>query len=178
MSEEAIPLHDSFPDEQLFAVIGTTPWYADIVNFLVTGQVPSSMSTFQKHKLKKIAKQYIWDEPYLWKHCSDQMIRRCVLESEFQSILSFCHSYACGGHFGDKRTALKVLGSGFYWPILFKDVYLFCKACDRCQSTGNLGARNQIWQPPILAVEIFDVWGIDFMGPFVIPMGNFIYFLM
>ncbi|XP_026419453.1 uncharacterized protein LOC113315378 [Papaver somniferum] len=143
VSEEAIPLHDSFSDEQLFAVIGTTPWYADIVNFLVTGQVPSSMSTCQKHKLKKIAKIYIWDEPYLWKHCSDQMIR---------------------SHFGAKRTALKVLESGFYWPTLFKEAYSFCKACDRCQRTCNLGARNQMPQTPILAVEIFDVW-VEIFSP-------------
>ncbi|XP_026443583.1 uncharacterized protein LOC113343667 [Papaver somniferum] len=57
-SEEALPLHDSFPDEQLFTVDSTTPWYADIVNYLVTGQVPSTMSTFQKLKLKKVSKQY------------------------------------------------------------------------------------------------------------------------
>ena len=75
----------------------------------------------------------------MWKFCADQLVRRCVHESEFQSILTFCHSYACGGHFGAKRTTLKVLECGFYWPTLFKDAYLFCKTCDRCQRTSNLG---------------------------------------
>ncbi|XP_026449438.1 uncharacterized protein LOC113349647 [Papaver somniferum] len=75
-SEEAIPLHDSFPDEQLFTVDSTTPWYADIVNYLVTGRVPSTMSTFQKLKLKKVSKRYTWDGPYLWKHCVDHIMRR------------------------------------------------------------------------------------------------------
>ncbi|CAN6583244.1 unnamed protein product [Malus baccata var. baccata] len=101
----------------------------------------------------------------------------CVPESEFKSILTFCHSYACGGHFGAKRTTLKVLESGFYWPSLFKDAYEFCATCDRCQRTGNLGPRNQMPQTPILVVEIFDVWGIDFMGPF--PSSNgFLYILL
>ncbi|XP_071932871.1 uncharacterized protein [Coffea arabica] len=32
----------------------------------------------KRDKLKSDAKHYIWDEPYLWRQCSDQMIRRCV----------------------------------------------------------------------------------------------------
>ena len=34
-----LPIGDSFPDEQLFALVHC-PWYADIVNYLVTGQIP------------------------------------------------------------------------------------------------------------------------------------------
>ena len=171
-NEDALPLHENFPDEQLLHVGIVTPWYADIVNYLVTRTVPNEITRAQKAKIKSDAKYYVWDEPYLWKHCSDQVIRRCVPETEFTSILTFCHTLACGGHFGPKRTALKVLASGFYWPSLFKDAYLFCKSCDRCQRTGNLGPRNQMPQSPILIVEIFDVWGIDFMGPFPSSFGN------
>ncbi|KAL2240259.1 UNVERIFIED_CONTAM: Retrovirus-related Pol polyprotein from transposon 17.6, partial [Sesamum indicum] len=40
----------------------------------------------------------------------------CVPETEIPSILEFCHTYACGGHFGPKRTAGKVLGCGLFWP--------------------------------------------------------------
>jgi len=35
-SEEAAPLKDDFPDEHLFVTQGMVPWYADIVNCLVT----------------------------------------------------------------------------------------------------------------------------------------------
>ncbi|XP_008229105.1 PREDICTED: uncharacterized protein LOC103328489 [Prunus mume] len=175
--EDLIPLRESFPDEQLFSLKATDPWYADIINYKVTKKIPDDFTRAQKDKLVKTAKYYEWDDPYLWKYCPDQLIRRCVPESEFKSILTFCHSYACGGHFGAKRTALKVLGSGFYWPSLFKDAYEFCATCDRCQRTGNLGPRNQMPQTPILIVEIFDVWGIDFMGPF--PSSNgFLYILL
>ena len=68
----------------------------------------------------------MWGEPYLWKYCPDQIFRRCVHDSEFNSILTFCHTYACGGHFGTQRTALKVLECGFYWPTIFKDAIVFC----------------------------------------------------
>jgi hypothetical protein len=169
---ETLPLQESFPDEQLLHVTDTSPWFADIVNYLVTKKIPSDLTTAQRQKLKAMVKYFVWDEPYLWKHCPDQLIRRCVPENEFHSILTFCHSYACGGHFGAKRTALKVLESGFFWPTLFKDAFLFCKSCDRCQRVGTLGARNQMPQTPILFVEIFDVWGIDFMGPFPSSYGN------
>ncbi|XP_062025882.1 uncharacterized protein LOC133742218 [Rosa rugosa] len=168
--EDIQPLQETFPDEQLFGIEVSVPWYADIVNYLVTRTFPDTLSKASKDKLKKMARHFIWDEPYLWKHCSDQVIRRCVPESEHRSILSFCHSEACGGHFGPRRTALKVLDCGFYWPTIFKDANLFCISCDRCQRTGNLGPKDQMPMSPIITVEIFDVWGIDFMGPF--PSSN------
>jgi hypothetical protein len=82
------------------------------------------------------------------------------------SILQNCHQFACGGHFGAKRTALKVLQLGFYWPNMFKDAFLFCISSDRCQRSGNISSKNHMPLQNILVVELFNVWGIDFMGPF------------
>ena len=104
-------MHENFPDEQLFYMSTRTPWYADIFNYLVTKQLPQELTKAQRNKIESDAKYNIWDDPYLWKHCVDQIIRRCIVESEFHSILTFCHSYACGGHFGPKRTAINVLDS-------------------------------------------------------------------
>ncbi|PIN21706.1 DNA-directed DNA polymerase [Handroanthus impetiginosus] len=163
---------DSFLDEHLFFVQKASPWYADIVNYLVTKSLPKDLSRAQRDKIKSDAKYYVWDDPYLWKHCSDQIIRRCESESEIPSILSFCHSYAYGGHFGPKRTARKVLECGLFWPNLFHDAYMFCKTCGSCQKTGALGHRDQMPLIPILFCEIFDIWGIDFMGPFPPSYGN------
>ncbi|CAN6583788.1 unnamed protein product [Malus baccata var. baccata] len=175
--EEASPISETFPDEQLMSIQVSEPWYADLVNFLVSKHIPSTLNRNQRDKLTKDARYYVWDDPYLWKFCPDQIIRRCVNESEFQSILTFCHSYACGGHFGTQRTALKVLECGFYWPTIFRDARTFCLTCDRCQRMGNISAKDQMPQNPILSVEIFDVWGIDFMGPFPSSHG-FLYILL
>ncbi|CAL2256399.1 unnamed protein product [Prunus armeniaca] len=88
--------------------------------------------TFQERKkFFSMLKHYVWDKPYLFKYCPDQIIRRCVLESEQQSILTFSRALACGGHFSAKKIALKVLQSGFFWPTLFKDAFDFCSKCDR-----------------------------------------------
>nr|XP_027090491.1 uncharacterized protein LOC113711532 [Coffea arabica] len=175
--EDDIPLREAFPEEHLFSINSSLPWYADIVNFLVTDKFPTGWPKAKRDKLRSDAKFYIWDDPYLWKRGADQIIRRCVSEVEFQSILAYCHSFACGGHFGPKRTARKVLESGFYWPTLFKDAYSFCKSCDKCQRVGNISRRDQMTQTPMIFVEIFDVWGINFMGPFPSSFG-FLYILL
>ncbi|KAM1408817.1 hypothetical protein ACFX2I_009291 [Malus domestica] len=175
--EEVVPIPETFPDEQLMSIEVSMPWYADLVNYLASKVIPSEFNKNQRDKLKYDARNYVWDDPYLWKYCSDQIIRRCVHDSEIQSILNFCHTYACGGHFGTQRTARKVLECGFYWPTIFKDARTFCIACDRCQRTGNIGPKDQMPQNPIFNVEIFDVWGIDFMGPFPSSHG-FVYILL
>ncbi|CAN6579348.1 unnamed protein product [Malus baccata var. baccata] len=175
--EDVVPIIETFPDEQLMSVKVSEPWYADLVNYLVSKHVPSELVKHQCDKLKKEARFYVWDDPYLWKYCPDQVIRRCVHDSEFNAILTFCHTYACGGHFGTQRTALKVLECGFYWPTIFRDARTFCMSCDRCQRTGNIGPKQQMPQTPIFSVEIFDVWGIDFMGPFPSSHG-FLYILL
>ena len=90
-------------------------------------------------------------------------MRHCVPEHEFQSILSFCHDQECGGHFGGKKTVHIILQSRFYWPTIFKDAHTYAKACLKYQKAGTLGCRNEMPMKPILIVEIFNVWGFDFM---------------
>ncbi|CAN6544064.1 unnamed protein product [Malus baccata var. baccata] len=175
--DDSLPILETFPNEQLLSLEVSEPWYADLVNYLVTKQVHSTLDKYKRDKLINDARFYVLDDPYLWKYCPDQIIRRCVHNSEFNSILAFCHSYACRGHFGTQKTTLKVLESGFYWPTLFKDARTFCITCDRCQRTGTIGAKDQMPQTPIFNVEIFDVWGMDFMGPFP-PSYGFTYILL
>ena len=113
------PLHDTFLDEHLFSLKNQTPWYANIVNYLVTSEFPSDFSRAQKNKLRHDSQFHVWDNLYLWKHCFDQIIRRCIPSCEIESILEFCHSHAYGGHFGPKRTVQKVLDVDFSGPLCF-----------------------------------------------------------
>ncbi|XP_050147302.1 uncharacterized protein LOC126622557, partial [Malus sylvestris] len=75
---DSLPLQESFPDEQLLAVTHQVPWYADIANYLASGEIPSEFSYQQRKKFLSTIKHYFWDEPYLFKHCQDQIIRRCT----------------------------------------------------------------------------------------------------
>ena len=109
----------------------------------------------------------------MFKKGVDQVIRRCVSEDEVPNILYHCHSSPYRGHFGATRTASKVLQSGFYWPTSFRDSYAFVKTCDRFQRVGNISQRHKLPLSKIMEVEIFYVWGIDFMGPFLTSFGQF-----
>ncbi|XP_012435389.1 uncharacterized protein LOC105762011 [Gossypium raimondii] len=105
---------DLFPDERLYSMSCVLPWYADIVNYLVTKEFTTNAPRHLREKIRSQARFYLWEEPYLWRFCSDQIIRRCVDDSEIGSVLNFCHSREGGRHFGPKRTAHKILE----WVIL------------------------------------------------------------
>ncbi|PIN20750.1 hypothetical protein CDL12_06557 [Handroanthus impetiginosus] len=103
--------------------------------------IPFYLSTQQKKKFLFDIRRYFWDEPFLFKQCSDNILRHCVLEVEMNAILEqYAHSFVAN--------------------------------CDRCQRTGNISQRHEMPLNTILEVELFDVWGIDFMSPFVPSFGN------
>jgi len=79
--------------------VSTMPWFANIVNFLVSGQLPSHWSTQDKRKFLNEVKNFYWDDPYLFKYCPDQIFRRCIPDNEISSVIKFYHFEVCGGHF-------------------------------------------------------------------------------
>ena len=87
-------------------------------------------ATSREKKLRTDSKYYIWDDPLLFKRGADIIIRRCVPEGEQSKILQECHASPYGGHFAGDKTAHKILQSGFYWPIIFKDCFEWVKLCD------------------------------------------------
>ncbi|KAG8503068.1 hypothetical protein CXB51_000811 [Gossypium anomalum] len=163
-----IPIQETFPDEHILKVnhVHNTPWFTDIANFLAYGLMPIDKTYHQRKKFFHDVKYYFWEKPYLFKKCVDQMIMRCVAEDEVHKILYHCYLAPSGGHFGGTRTVAKVLQAGFFWPTLFKDAYAYVKSCDRCQRVRNVTNRNEMPRTNIIEVELFDVWGIDFLGLF------------
>ncbi|KAJ9535750.1 hypothetical protein OSB04_un001096 [Centaurea solstitialis] len=169
--EPGTDICETFPDEKIFVVKQlSVPWFADIVNYLACGIIPKELNKHARRKLIFDSKKYLWDDPFLFKICADQMIRRCVPKEETTQIIHHCHSGPCGGHFSGSRTAAKILQSGFFWPTLHQDSYSFAKSCNECQRSGNISHRNEMPLNGILEIELFDVWGMDFMGPF--PLSN------
>ncbi|XP_059434389.1 uncharacterized protein LOC132167433, partial [Corylus avellana] len=147
------------------------------MNYLVTGQLPQQWGQQDRSRFLSTVKHFFWDDPYLFKYCSYQIIRKCILEHDQSNVISFYHDHACRGHFSAKKTAAKILQCGFYWPTLFRDAHAYCTSCERCQKLGSISRRNMMPLSPILIVEIFDVWGIDFMGPFPNSFG-YLYILV
>ena len=96
------------------------PWYANIVNFLVTGEMPPQWNAQDKKKFLSEVRKFYWDDPYLFKYCSDQIFRRCVPDNEVSKVIEFCHSTACGGHFSSNKTTAKILHVDFIGPLYLK----------------------------------------------------------
>ncbi|GJU92555.1 hypothetical protein Tco_1317311 [Tanacetum coccineum] len=103
----------TFPLESLGMVTfrgdSSTPWFADIANYLAGNFVVKGMSSQQKKKFFKDMKHYFWDDPFLFKICVDQVIRRCVHGQEAVDILMACHNGPTEGHHGANYTAKKSL---------------------------------------------------------------------
>ncbi|CAB1184610.1 unnamed protein product [Spirodela intermedia] len=71
------------------------------------------------------------------------------------------------GHFTSKKTVAKFLQCDFYWPSLFKDAHIFYRQFIKCQAAINIQKRNAMPLKSVIGLEIFDVWGIDFILPFL-----------
>ncbi|GKD65284.1 reverse transcriptase domain-containing protein, partial [Tanacetum coccineum] len=97
---------------------------------------------------------------------------RCVHGKEALDILEACHNRPTGGYHGANLTAKKVFNAGFFWPTIYKDAHELVKNYDSCQRQGKISQRDEMPQNSIQVCEIFDVWGIDFMGPFPSSRGN------
>nr|GFC41000.1 reverse transcriptase domain-containing protein [Tanacetum cinerariifolium] len=168
-------INETFPLESLNKVSHqdtSAPWFADFANYHARNFIIKGMTTQQKQNFFKDARHYFWDNHYLFRTCTDQIIRRCVAGKEAIDILNACHSRPTGGHYEANYTAKKVFDSGFYWPTIYKDTFELVKRCDSCQRQGKISQKDEMPHNSIQVCEIFDVWGIDFIGPFPSSKGN------
>nr|GFA66428.1 reverse transcriptase domain-containing protein [Tanacetum cinerariifolium] len=74
-------INETFPLESLNKVAPKDPstlWFADLANYHAGNFIIKGMTSQQKQKFFKDAGHYFWDDPYLFRTCADQIIRRCV----------------------------------------------------------------------------------------------------
>nr|XP_043638023.1 uncharacterized protein LOC122609028 [Erigeron canadensis] len=148
-------IDEAFPEENLMRIEvddkEDVPWFTDIANYKAAGVLPLHLDYYHRKKFFSDLKYYYWEEPYLFRMCADGMIRRCVSENESRKILDDCHSGPTGGHYGPSTTARK--------------------------RQGSITKRDEMPQKGIQVCEVFDVWGIDFIGLFP-PSHKFKYILV
>jgi hypothetical protein len=123
----------------LFQISRSNPWYADIVNFMVVGYVPPGED---KRKLIYESRLHIWDDMYLFRVCSEGLLRRCVPAEERIKVIERCHSSPYGGHYGAFQTHAKIWQSGFFWPTMYEDTKDFVQRYRSCQKHGNINSRD------------------------------------
>ncbi|GJR43737.1 reverse transcriptase domain-containing protein [Tanacetum coccineum] len=111
-------INETFPLETLNMVTfrgdSSTPRFDDFANYHAGNFIVKGMLSQQKNKFFKDVNHYFWDDPFLFKICADQMIRRCVHGKEALDILEACHNRPTGGHHGANLTAKKVFDAGLF----------------------------------------------------------------
>ncbi|GKF26701.1 reverse transcriptase domain-containing protein [Tanacetum coccineum] len=117
-------INENFPLETLGRISSErTLWFAEYANFHAGNFIIKGMTTQQKKKFFKDVKHYFWDDPYLFRICADQIIRRCVHGQEANDILKACHEGPSGSHHSANLTAQKLFDAGFFWPTIYRDAH-------------------------------------------------------
>nr|GFA47670.1 reverse transcriptase domain-containing protein [Tanacetum cinerariifolium] len=107
-------INETFPLESLNKVAHQDPstsWFADFANYHAENFIIKGMMSQRKQKFFKDARHYFWDDPYLFRTCPDQIIRRRIAGKEAIDILNACHSGPTGGHYGANYKVNKVFDS-------------------------------------------------------------------
>jgi len=122
LAREEGMVYDQLPDECLFSILVLSQWFANIEKYFVSSQFPPNFSSKDKSKIVRKSTPLTCIGGNLFKLVLDQILRRCVREEEVVEIPLTYHDGPCGDHFAAKRTKLKVLQVGYYWPTLHQDV--------------------------------------------------------
>ena len=66
---------------------------------------------------------------------------------------------------GPNTTIQKILLVGLWWPTVYNNVRKWIVGCDICQWAEKLLKRDFMPLKPSHAQELFERWGLDFIGP-------------
>ena len=131
--EERTDLEDSLPDAQLLSIQIADEYFADIIEFLTTGNAPAEYSEKQRKQLVVKATDLTIIASQVYKLGQYEILRLYVLTHERPLSLRESHTGITGGHYLGKPTMQKVLTTGLWWPTLHRDAMEFCRSCDVCQ---------------------------------------------
>jgi hypothetical protein len=159
------PIEDKMRNDHLYRVFDKDTWMIDIIRAIQKMPLDHLDKKPQRRIISE-SRKYFCDAPYLFKLGHDGVMRRCMPREKRLEILRKCHSAEYGGYYSHFRTQAKVWSSGFYWLEMHEDTKRYVVSCPECQRTGNISQRNSMPLRYNLQIDLFDVWGIDFMGPF------------
>lgn len=96
----------------------------------------------------------------------DQVLQRCVMQQEIPRVLNESQEGLAEGHMGTNTTTHNVLLVGLlWWPTLHTDAHEWVVRCDTCQIAGKPLKQDFMDLFPLQPKELFERWGLDFVGP-------------
>jgi hypothetical protein len=162
-TDEDTEPRDSLQDESLFLISISDPWYEDIILYLQTQCFQPDISHEERRCIFHHSRRYLIIDDTLYRCGIDTVLRQCLTHEEVERILNDCYLGACGSHLSGMVTAQKILRAGYFWPSIFKDCMEAVKKWPPYQVFQNKACTHFAPMHPIIAIDPFAKWGIDFM---------------
>ena len=173
LGEPAETVYDDLPYANLFGIDAATPhtesedeWIHDITHFLNTVLPLDHLTLDAKKRLAVHNWNFCLFAETLYHKGSDDIWHCVVWQFKKYAILWEAHYGIVGGHYVGDAMAQKICQSGLWWPTTKKDAHKFCKQCELCQCMGQPTEQACMPHQPVLPLEPFQKWGLDFVGPF------------
>jgi hypothetical protein len=97
-ADEDIEPSDSLPNESLFLISMSDPWYGDILLYLQTQRFQPYISNEERRCIRHHSKRYLIIGDTLYHRGIDTILQCCLTHDEVERVLNDCHLGACGGH--------------------------------------------------------------------------------
>ena len=91
VEEDVAIEEDSFPDEHIFLISTSDPWYGDILVYLQTLKCPTTFSREEQRKLHLHVKNYLIIGDTLYRRGVDSILHRCLTHEEDEIVLNDSH---------------------------------------------------------------------------------------
>ena len=141
-------------------------WRTPYIDYLKHGRLTTEASTTQRQQIAIRSRPFMLNQNgTLIKEGPDGMRRTCVAGPVTTAIIAEAHEGIAGGHFSARITLHKILTALYWWPTMKRDVHLYCTQCDICQRVGPKISTNLQPLHPTMPTEVFQKWGLDFIGP-------------
>ena len=103
---------ESLPNDSLFLIDSSDPWYGDILVYLQTQRFRPSATKDDCRRIRHLAQNYLIVGDTLYHRGVDTVLHRCVIHEEAEKIMNDCHSRPYGGHLLGLATAQNILRAG------------------------------------------------------------------
>ena len=167
---DGLPLPDisraELADKQLL-----DPAYADIINYLTRGTLPSDDKAARKTLLE--SENYTLDEGLLYhlhlprsRHLTTKSLlkRLAVPHSLVDAVLRNYHDAILCGHFGFDRT-YSAISQKYYWPRCYSDVHTYVQTCLTCQQVKRQFHAKKAPLQHLPQCDIMERCHLDILGP-------------
>ena len=122
--------------------------------------------SYKKKKFISDTKHYQWEDPILNKHYAGQIVRNVYRKKRWWVFFNIVRKGRLVDTLALQGRRWRYFNVVFIDQLCLKDAHDFVVACDDCQRSENISRKNEMPLNSKLEKELFDVWGIGFMGPF------------